>query len=590
MSKEKESKTKYRRLILETASFIYAILFVIFIILAIIVISITSFLLKTSIKDNLFVNVLDAKSVFADLFPEYEMNYLMDNKDILSDDFIKENQDSFTGGLKDYTEKSFREEDEATKKTVTFQSYQITSISLKYLLVRHERKNITVLDVSDQNNPFVVFYQTDSNSGNNIDDYYSIFALEQTSFSSNAAPFSIDDHPAVKAMMNGSNNRYEIEYIDIDGSSMTNIVLPLYDNAGVKYLLIMSDDTETVTLKQILAILYRPLFRILIGIFVIAILISAFVYYIVNKPLSQISKSIRNYTKYKNSLSVEYQMSEIKSTNEIGILANDFRELTAEIDRYNDEHIDLIQEKGKYESELNVAAKIQDDMLLKDFPDDKHFKLFASMTPAKEVGGDFYDFFKTDEDHLCITIADVAGKGVPASLVMMSTLTSIRNFATLIHEPEKILSSINEELCRKNLKDMFVTVWLGILNLKTGKLTVSSAGHEYPAINLTGEFELFKDKHSFVVGGMSGIKYKTIEFDLKKGDSVFVYTDGVPEATNAEEQLFGNDRMIEALNIAPDADPEELLKNVKASVDEFVGEAPQFDDLTMLAIKYLGND
>ena len=143
-------------------------------------------------------------------------------------------------------------------------------------------------------------------------------------------------------------------------------------------------------------------------------------------------------------------------------------------------------------------------------------------------------------------------------------------------------------MCRKNPKGMFVTAWIGILDLSTGVLTTANAGHEYPAININGQFELFKDKHGFVLGGMSGMKYKTEVIQLKKGDSIFVYTDGVPEATDSEEKMFGTDKMIEALNISSDAEPEELLKNVKASVDEFVGNTPQFDDLTMLSIKYSG--
>ena len=154
--------------------------------------------------------------------------------------------------------------------------------------------------------------------------------------------------------------------------------------------------------------------------------------------------------------------------------------------------------------------------------------------------------------------------------------------------PAEILNRVNKQICSNNEADMFVTVWLGILEISTGKLTAASAGHEYPMLNLNGKYELFKDKHGLAVGAMEFSKYKDYEITLKKGDSIFVYTDGVAEATNAEEELFGTERTIDALNDSPDAGPEQTLKNVRAAVDEFVKDAPQFDDLTMMCLKYYG--
>ena len=243
------------------------------------------------------------------------------------------------------------------------------------------------------------------------------------------------------------------------------------------------------------------------------------------------------------------------------------------------------------QTELNMATEIQAGMLpsiFPAFPNREEFDLYASMDPAKEVGGDFYDFFMIDDDHLGIVMADVSGKGVPAALFMMISKTVVQNFAMLGIGAAEVLNKANEALCAQNKMEMFVTTWIGILELSTGKMNCASAGHEYPAIYHDGRFELFKDKHGLVLGGMDGAMYKDYDLELKLGDKIFVYTDGVPEATNANNELFGTDRMIDALNSKDNTSPKEVLKIVRASVDEFVGNAEQFDDLTMLCLEYRG--
>ena len=249
---------------------------------------------------------------------------------------------------------------------------------------------------------------------------------------------------------------------------------------------------------------------------------------------------------------------------------------------------------GKLEAtqtELNMATEIQASMLpsiFPAFPNREEFDLYASMDPAREVGGDFYDFFMIDNDHLGIVIADVSGKGVPAALFMMISKTVVQNFAMIGLGAAEPLNKANESLCAQNKMEMFVTAWIGILEISTGKITCASAGHEYPAIYHDGKFKLFKDKHGLVLGFMEGARYREYEIQLEKGDKIFVYTDGVPEATNANTELFGTDRMIDALNTNTDADPKEVLRLVRTSVDDFVGVAEQFDDLTMLCLEYKG--
>lgn len=244
------------------------------------------------------------------------------------------------------------------------------------------------------------------------------------------------------------------------------------------------------------------------------------------------------------------------------------------------------------EAELNMATEIQTSMLpsiFPPFPDREEFDIYASMDPAKEVGGDFYDFFLIDDDHLAIVIADVSGKGVPAALFMMSSKIFINDHAMMSGSPAEILERVNKLICANNSASMFVTVWLGILEISTGKLTSANAGHEYPMININGKYELLKDKHGLAVGAIEFSKYENTEIQLKKGDSIFVYTDGVAEATDVNNKLFGTDRALEALNAVPEsASQKEILEGVRTAVDAFVKDAPQFDDLTMVGLKYNG--
>ncbi|MBR0118581.1 MAG: serine/threonine-protein phosphatase, partial [Eubacterium sp.] len=243
------------------------------------------------------------------------------------------------------------------------------------------------------------------------------------------------------------------------------------------------------------------------------------------------------------------------------------------------------------QNELNMATEIQASMLpsiFPAFPQREEFDLYASMDPAKEVGGDFYDFFMIDDDHLGVVIADVSGKGVPAALFMMISKTIVQNYAMMGISAAEVLRRANDSICAQNKMKMFVTTWIGILEISTGKMNCASAGHEYPALYHDGKFELYHDKRKIALGARKGREYIDYEIQLSKNDKIFVYTDGVPEATDANKELYGTDRMIDALNTNPEADTKEILRMVRASVDEFVGNAEQFDDLTMVCVEYRG--
>ena len=284
----------------------------------------------------------------------------------------------------------------------------------------------------------------------------------------------------------------------------------------------------------------------------------------------------------------------IRSHDELGELYRSLTHMERDMNAYIRDLVSVTAEKERIGTELSIAARIQADMLPRvfpPFPERRDFDIYATMTPAREVGGDFYDFFLIDDDHLGLVMADVSGKGVPAALFMVNARTLIKNRAMMGGSPAEILRYVNEQLCQSNDAELFVTVWLAIVELSTGRGLAANAGHEHPAIRRgDGKYELVVYRHSPAVAAMEEIRFREHSFELHPGDSLFVYTDGVTEATDENNQLFGTDRMLAGLNINPDADPQTLLRNVKQEIDAFVGGAPQFDDITMMCLHYTGSE
>ena len=363
---------------------------------------------------------------------------------------------------------------------------------------------------------------------------------------------------------------------------------PIIVDGAIKYILAIECDWSDFA-----RILNRNLMQVLLlGVAVMLVtsgLIMLFIFRKAVKPLVEVNDGVREYIESKDSDAAVRRMSGIKARNEVGRLADSFSEMSTEIDRYTKEVRQLTGEKERAEAELNLAARIQSSMLPTEFPVRPELTLFASMDPAKEVGGDFYDFFFIDEEHLGLVIADVSGKGVPAALFMMMSKILLKNHAMTGLSPAEVLNRTNLGICENNRNNMFVTVWFGVLDIATGHVTAANAGHEYPMIRKPdGTFEIMKDRHGFVLGALRRKRYTEYEFDIEPGGTLFVYTDGAAEATDRDNRLFGTERMLGALNLEPAASPEVLLGNMKSAIDGFVGEAPQFDDLTMLCIKYNG--
>ena len=371
---------------------------------------------------------------------------------------------------------------------------------------------------------------------------------------------------------------------------LTSSMLPVKDSGGKVVALLFVD----IWMQTIISTLQSFILKMVLISLIVLALFSVIYWLFMRKnfigPLMKIRKNVTEFA--QNDTVTQTNLAEIQTEDEIQETAESIATMESDIIKYIDNIQTITAEKERIGAELNVATQIQADMLPRifpAFPGRKDIDIFAAMDPAKEVGGDFYDFFLVDDDHLCMVMADVSGKGVPAALFMVIAKTLIKNQALLGRDPSEILYNVNNQLCDGNEVEMFVTVWLAVVELSTGKGKAANAGHEHPCLcRKGGKYELVEYRHSPAVAVMEGMKFREHDFELRPGDKLFVYTDGVPEATSAQKELFGSERMLDALNQDPEAEPAQVLVNVRAAVDGFVKEAEQFDDLTMLCLEYNG--
>ena len=305
-------------------------------------------------------------------------------------------------------------------------------------------------------------------------------------------------------------------------------------------------------------------------------------------PINKIrdaSKSMVENLENEDSIDVS-----VKTGNEIEELFDSFKEMYGDVQDYIKKLEGVTAEKERIGAELDVAKHIQASMLpciFPAFPERSEIDIYATMEPAKEVGGDFYDFFMVDDTHLAIVMADVSGKGVPAALFMVIGKTLIKDHTTPGRDLGKVFTEVNQLLCESNSEELFITAFEGVLDLVTGEFVYVNAGHEMPFIcKAGGNFEPYKIRAAFVLAGMEGMKYRAGSMMLEPGDKIFQYTDGVTEATNVNNELYGMERLGTILNKVKNGTPHEILPTVKKDIDEFVGEAPQFDDITMLCLEY----
>ncbi len=284
-------------------------------------------------------------------------------------------------------------------------------------------------------------------------------------------------------------------------------------------------------------------------------------------------------------------LKKIRHRNEIGKLANSVEKMSRDMNKYIEDLTHATAEKERLGAELNVAKQIQSEMLPRVFPpykDHPEIELYASMTPAKEVGGDFYDFYMLDDDHFAMVVGDVSGKGVPAALFMVITKTLLKDTAAHEHNPAKVFEHVNKILCESNESGLFVTCWMGILTISTGELNFANAGHNAPVLENNGKIEYLSTKPNLMLAAMDGLPYTNNTIKLNKGDRLFIYTDGITEATNDYDELYGEDRLLSVLKSVQGTGKtsRDILDIVRNDLNDFVLEAPQFDDITMLCMIY----
>lgn len=372
------------------------------------------------------------------------------------------------------------------------------------------------------------------------------------------------------------------------GYNYTGVAAVLDENgksvAQIQYILDMMEVREYLNsvLFNMLTISF-----IIIGITIIVYIF--FVRRVVTKPIGKLADFTQGIT---DSGVFENQRIHIKTGDEIESLSESFNFMLAKLEDYIENLSKVTAEKERIGAELNVAKQIQADMLpsiFPAFPNRDEFDIYATMDPAKEVGGDFYDFFMLDDNHLVFLIADVSGKGVPAALFMVITKTLIKNQVMKGQEPYEVFEEVNNQLCENNKEGMFVTAWLGILEISTGIITYVNAGHNPPLVKRKeGKYEYLQCRPGFVLAGMEGIPYQQDKIKLQEGECIFIYTDGVTDANNPKKELFGEDRLSDTIDIYKDNNPKELLYNLKTELENYMGEEDQFDDITMLCIEYKG--
>ena len=320
-------------------------------------------------------------------------------------------------------------------------------------------------------------------------------------------------------------------------------------------------------------------------IMIAVILLARYYSRTITKPLLRLKSDVQVIS--KGDLQ---RRAQVVTNDEIGDLATSFNNMAVSLDKYIKDLTSVTAEKERIGAELDVAKHIQSSMLpciFPPYPDRKEFEIYATMQPAKEVGGDFYDFFMVDNAHLAIVMADVSGKGVPAALFMVIGKTLIKDHTTPESDLGDVFAEVNNMLCESNSEGLFITAFEGVLDLRTGEFRFVNAGHEPPYIAHAGDpFAPHKIRPGFVLAGMEDVRYKAGSIQLEPGDKIFQYTDGVTEATDANNNLYGAERLNAILNTVKDLTPNDILPAVKKDIDKFVGDAPQFDDITMLCLEF----
>ena len=580
---QKEKNRKGRRLHLQISLIIIPLFLLTALIIAFVVYNSTlnGFLEAQNSLMSRQLEVVLADTCFStDSFTKERVGWYFDKIEEYADEILSSDEPTDQQALDKFkeTDTGTVEQIENAPKSVQFdltkEFYQTVIMAMVKNYVDYDTKKLFIIDTAEEYREMVIF-----DIGGDSKRFGEKLGID------------LSEHPKLKNLIDSEcstgDTVFEQSYTFPDEGNYYIGYMPLVFEGKTRAIIGVVYDWNDFN-EALLSTIVTTLLICIGALLIVLILLQIIIYRRATAPIAAIQQTVREYKDDKDSGKVVSEMSRIKVHNELGFLSQDISELAKEIDFYTSETVKLTAEKERVAAELDMATKIQADQLPSKFPDSKEFDIFASMTPAKEVGGDFYDFFFVDDDHLALVIADVSGKGVPAALFMMMSKNLIRNLTAMGLSPKEVIERANQTICDNNKQRMFVTVWLGILEISTGKVTAVNAGHEIPFVKQpSGEFELFEDPHGLMVGAFKTAKYQQYEFTVQKGGTLFIYTDGVAEATNADDEMFGTDRLKQALDKAANASPKQLLESVHSDVDAFVGDAEQFDDLTMLGITLL---
>lgn len=379
--------------------------------------------------------------------------------------------------------------------------------------------------------------------------------------------------------------------------------LPFEDDAGNTVAYVLADVTLENVVAGMKSFTIQFTLAMLLATALVAFLLTRRMKRSVVQPINAIADAAERYARDKTAGSAaadHFAALCIRTGDEIENLSLVMADMERDLADFEEKLTREVAEKERIGTELSMAASIQAHMLpniFPPFPDRVEFDIYAAMHPAKEIGGDFYDFFPIGSDHLCLLVADVSGKGIPAALFSMIAKTMLKTRAQTRLSPEQVLREVNALLCENNEDDMFVTVWLGVLQISTGELTYADAGHERLLLYQNGSWRFLPKAGGTALAMFTPedlefmderYQYRSQTVRLNPGDAIFQYTDGVTEATDADNNLFGSERLLDAVNSAPSGDVKELLEHVRARIDAFVRDAEQFDDITMLGLRYNG--
>ena len=528
--------------------------------------------------------------VFSDTIAEYYRDTIENTSSALAAIIDNHDVKSLVDEVKDIY---YRPGDAASKKEeyarlMNDSKYQKLVDDFFVIKTEQNMTYVVLVTPADDNENFIYIVDADSRIGNEISFSYPGDTIKMDKEEKQAID---NNQKTVKTHLYAYDNEGKHEQLYSGGRAIT-------DDLGDVIAWIIIDINANTIYRRL-----RPYTIRIIMYMAAIILISAAVVVLLGKkniiePLNKLSTAARKFIdtrKDKDGQGTEHYFKAlgINTEDELEEMAKSMSIMENELNDYEKEIVGLTKENERIHTELSLAAAIQNHMLpgvFPPFPERKEIDLFALMDPAREVGGDFYDLFMIDEDHLVLVVADVSGKGIPASLFMMVSKILVKSVAKTKCSAGELLERVNNQLCENDREQMFVTVWIAIVNLKTGMVNYANAGHENPMLYQDGKWSYITTKHGLVLSAMPEMKYQDHYLQLQPGDWLFQYSDGVPEATDENLKAYGMERLTNAVNKAPMDNTENFLNYIKNDVETFVNGSEQFDDITMLAFQYRKKD